>query len=137
MREEKTRKIEEGKIGKGQELTLRGKITRLYEGSGLIVRCPECKRQILRNICVVHGEVNGIYDLRVKARFENERTSQILLPKEAAEDILGITLDEAKKLGEGATIERAKSALLERNFEIQGSKLGSGNILVKTIKRLT
>jgi ssDNA-binding replication factor A large subunit len=46
-------------------VTLRGRITRLYEGSGLIVRCPECMRHILDNLCDVHGDVHGVYDLRV------------------------------------------------------------------------
>lgn len=46
-------------------------------------------------------------------------------------------MDEVKELGEAGVMEKLKLTLLGRDFEIQGARLGSGNILVKTIKRLT
>lgn len=39
---------------------LKGKIIQIYDGSGLIQRCPECDRWIIDNFCMVHGDVTGI-----------------------------------------------------------------------------
>ncbi|MEE8168902.1 MAG: hypothetical protein V3T58_08540, partial [Candidatus Hydrothermarchaeales archaeon] len=74
-----------------------GKIVKIYDGSGLIARCPKCKRQILDNFCIVHSDVEGFYDLRIKARFEySEGYKALLLNKEMTEGVLGFNLDEAK-----------------------------------------
>jgi DNA primase large subunit len=120
---------------RGARATLKGRITQIYGGSGLIQRCPKCKRRIMNDLCVVHGDVEGAYDLRIKARFENERTTQILLLREAAESILGITLEEARKIGEAAVLEKIR-LLAEKNFEVRGERLRGGNFLVKSIRRL-
>jgi hypothetical protein len=32
-----------------------GKITQIYDGSGLIQRCPKCNRWIIDNFCIVHS----------------------------------------------------------------------------------
>lgn len=129
------RKAEAGGAVKEKEIPLRGKITQIYEGSGLIMRCPECKRQILNNLCVVHGDVQGIHDLRIKAKFDDGKLNQILLLRDVAENILGITLEDAKKLGDAAVLEKIRDSLIRKNFEIQGTKLSGGNFLVKMIRR--
>ena len=41
-------------------LKLNGKITQIYDGSGLIQRCPKCNRWIIDNFCIVHSDVEGV-----------------------------------------------------------------------------
>lgn len=118
--------------------TLRGKITQIYDGSGLIQRCPKCNRWIIDNFCMVHSDVEGIWDLRIKARFENgtERCT-LIFKRGITEEIVGITLEEAIKLGEAGTLARIRQALLGRRFEIGGDRLKGGtNFLVKAIREV-
>lgn len=114
-----------------------GKITQIYDGSGLIQRCPKCDRWIIDNFCIVHSDVEGIWDLRIKARFDdgNERYT-LIFKKEMTEKSAKITLEEAKKLGEAATLERMRETLIGKQFEIEGVKLNGGNFLVKDIKEV-
>jgi ssDNA-binding replication factor A large subunit len=117
---------------------LRGRITQIYDGSGLIQRCPKCNRWIIDNFCMVHSDVEGIWDLRIKARFENrnERCT-LILKRGVTEEIVGITLEEAIKLGEAGTLERIREALLGKRFKIGGDRLkGSNNFLVKAIREV-
>ena len=125
------------KVTETNESNRSGKITQIYDGSGLIQRCPKCDRWIIDNFCIVHSDVEGIWDLRIKARFDNGKVRcTLIFKKDATEKSVGITLEEAKKLGEAATLERIKEALVGKNIEIGGVKLSGGNFLVKDIRRV-
>ena len=119
--------------------TLQGSITLIYDGSGLIQRCPKCNRWIIDNFCMVHSDVNGIWDLRIKARFDDgKERCTLIIKREVTEQIVGITLEEAIKLGEAETLERIRHTLLGKRFEIGGDKLkGSNNFLVKAMRAVT
>jgi replication factor A1 len=115
-----------------------GGITQIYDGSGLIQRCPKCNRWIIDNFCIVHSDVEGIWDLRIKARFDNgnERCT-LIFKRGVTEEIARITLGEARKLGEAATLERIREALIGKMFEIRGDRLkGGNNFLVKEIREV-
>ncbi|RZN38419.1 MAG: hypothetical protein EFT35_04775 [Methanophagales archaeon ANME-1-THS] len=118
--------------------TLIGEITQMYDGSGLIQRCPKCDRWIIDNFCMVHSDVEGVWDLRIKARFDNgQERYTLIFKKEVTEKIARLTLAEAKLLGEAATLERIGHAVLGKRFEIGGDKLKSGNnFLVKAIREV-
>ncbi|HUV79686.1 MAG TPA: hypothetical protein VMW40_02505 [Candidatus Bathyarchaeia archaeon] len=114
---------------------LNGRITQIYDGSGLIQRCPKCNRWIIDNFCMVHSDVEGTWDLRIKARFDDgKERCTLIFKKEMTEKSVGITLEEARKLGEAATLERIKNTLVGKNIEIEGVKLNGGNFLVKDIR---
>ena len=116
---------------------LNGRITQVYDGSGLIQRCPKCNRWIIDNFCMVHSDVEGIWDLRIKARFDDgKERCTLIFKKEMTEKSVGITLEEARKLGEAATLERIKNTLVGKNIEIEGVKLNGGNFLVKDIREV-
>ena len=51
--------------GGGVDVTIRGILIDLREGSGLVYRCPECRRVLRKGACRIHGEVKGNADLRV------------------------------------------------------------------------
>ena len=102
----KTRKV-------GSKLS--GKITQIYDGSGLIQRCPKCNRWIIDNFCIVHSDVAGVWDLRIKARFDDGRERcTLIFKKDMTEKSANITLEEARKLGKAATLERIRKHCLVR-----------------------
>ena len=106
------------------KFALCGKITQIYDGSGLIQRCPKCNRWIIDDFCMVHSDVEGIWDLRIKARFDAGKGRRTLIfKKDITEKSANITLEEAKKLGEAATLARIKEALVNRNFKVAGIEL--------------
>ncbi len=118
-------------------LKLSGKVTQIYDGSGLIQRCPKCNRWIIDNFCMVHSDVEGIWDLRIKARFDDGKERYTLIfKKDMTEKSADITLEEAKKLGEAATLERMRETLIGKHFEIGGVKLKGGNFLVNDIREV-
>lgn len=125
------------KAAETNKIALSGKITQIYDGSGLIQRCPKCNRWIIDDFCIVHSDVKGIWDLRIKARFDNGKVRcTLIFKKDATEKSVGITLEEAKKLGEAVTLERIREALVGRNIEVAGVKLSGGNFLVKDIRKV-
>lgn len=116
-----------------------GAIVDIQSGSGLIKRCPECNRALVKGACGEHGKVEGIYDLRVKAVMDDgERVQDILLNREITEALTGITLDKAREmateaLDQAVVLDLIKSKLVGRYFVVTGAKLDRF-ILVETIK---
>jgi ssDNA-binding replication factor A large subunit len=130
-------KTPDKKAADTNDLKHNGRITQIYDGSGLIQRCPKCNRWIIDDFCIVHSDVEGIWDLRIKARFDDgKERCTLIFKKDVTEKSVGITLKEAKKLGEAATLARMKEALLNRNIEVGGVKLSGGNFLVKNVRKV-
>ncbi|MDP2844448.1 MAG: replication factor A, partial [Candidatus Methanoperedens sp.] len=119
-----------------------GAIVDIQSGSGLIKRCPECNRALVKGACGEHGKVDGIYDLRVKAVMDDgEKVQDILLNREVTEALVGITLDQAKDmateaLDQAVVLDVIKSKLVGRYFIVSGAKLDRF-ILVDTIRQDT
>ncbi len=116
-----------------------GAIVDIQSGSGLIKRCPECNRALVKGACGEHGKVEGIYDLRVKAVMDDgEKVQDILLNREVTEALTGITLEKAKDmateaLDQAVVLDMIKSKLVGRYFVVSGAKLDRF-ILVDSIK---
>jgi replication factor A1 len=119
-----------------------GAIVDIQSGSGLIKRCPECNRALIKGACGEHGKVDGIYDLRVKAVMDDgEKVQDILLNREVTEALVGITLDQAKDmateaLDQAVVLDVIKSKLVGRYFTVSGAKLDRF-ILVDSIRQDT
>ena len=76
-----------------------GAIVDVQSGSGLIKRCPECNRALVKGACGEHGKVEGVYDLRIKAVLDDgEKVQDILMNREMTEAFTGITLEKAKEM---------------------------------------
>ncbi|MGI5944925.1 MAG: Single-stranded DNA binding protein, partial [Methanosarcina flavescens] len=76
-----------------------GNVVSVRPGSGIISRCPECGRVIQKGNCRVHGKVEGIRDMRIKAILDDGTGSMsVMFPRELAEIIYGKTLEEAEQL---------------------------------------
>ncbi|MBC2698424.1 MAG: replication protein A [ANME-2 cluster archaeon] len=118
-----------------------GAMVDIQSGSGLIKRCPECNRALIKGVCGEHGKVEGSYDLRIKAVMDDGVSVQdSLLNREISEQLTGITLDEAKQmateaLDQSVVLEMFKEKLLGRYYLVKGPKLDR-NILVEDISLL-
>ena len=78
-----------------------GTIVKVHDGSGLIRRCSEedCNRVLENGECPVHGDVDGEFDIRIKAVLDNgEDTTNINLGRELTEKVTGISMEDAKSI---------------------------------------
>lgn len=115
---------------------LQGIIIKIHDGSGLIQRCPKCNRHVLNNLCVVHGDIEGVEDIRIKATLkQNNAQHWLILKREATEKALEIDLEKAKKLGKDAVLEKINTTLLGKKFQVEGKWL-TKNFLVREIRRV-
>jgi len=90
------------------DAVVEGVVIEVREGSGLIMRCPECKRALQKGTCKVHGRVEGYPDLRIKAILDDGSGAvSAVLGRELTEKLIGSTLDEC--------MAKAKEAM---NFDV-------------------
>jgi replication factor A1 len=90
--------------GGAADATVRGAIIEVREGSGLIMRCPECRRALQKGSCKVHGRVEGVPDLRIKAIVDDGSGAvSAVLGRELTERLTDSTLDEC--------MDKAKKAM--------------------------
>ncbi len=130
-----------------QCITMTGIIISVSSGSGLIKRCPECNRRIIKGTCREHGNVEGIYDLRLKAHFQDSvpstpaKTYELILNANLVEKIAGINLQKAKEMAlEQFDMDVVTSALsdkvLFKHFIVKGTQMPV-DFLVEDIKPAT
>jgi len=118
---------EEVVVGRAEQ-EISGAIIDVQSGSGLIKRCPECSRVIVKGHCAEHGEVSGVYDLRVKGVLDNgEIVSDALFNREMTERLTGITLEAAKEmameaLDQNVAADAIKAVVIGRYYRLRGNK---------------
>ena len=109
--------------------TYSGAMVDIQTGSGLIKRCPECKRALLKGACPEHGKIKGEYDLRIKVVLDSGTTSQdILINRELTEELVGLSLESAiamaaDALDPGVVLDKLKHELIGRYYTASGHKL--------------
>lgn len=115
-----------------------GALVDIQKGSGLIKRCPTCKRSLAKGICSEHGKVEGTYDLRIKGVIDDGlRVQDVLINRETTERLVGLTLEEAKQMAMEALDHEVvcnlmESKLVGRYFSVTGPRVDR-YILVETI----
>ena len=122
---------EEIEVGDNSE-TVEGALVDVQSGSGLIKRCPKegCTRVLQNGRCAEHGEVDGEFDLRIKAVLDDGHEVQdVIFNREATEALTGIELDEAKQLAKDAldttvVADEMRADILGRYFTVTGPTLG-------------
>ena len=80
---------------------IEGALVDMQSGSGLIKRCPkeDCTRVLQNGRCNEHGEVEGEFDLRIKAVVDDGIDAhEVIFDKEATEELTGLSLEEAKEM---------------------------------------
>ncbi|MDD3043609.1 MAG: replication protein A [Methanosarcinaceae archaeon] len=106
-----------------------GAMVDIQTGSGLIKRCPECKRALVKGACAEHGKVKGEYDLRIKAVLDNGISTQdALINRELTEKAVGLSLDDAiamaaEALDPGVVLDKLKQKLIGRYYTVSGPKV--------------
>ena len=107
------------------DVEAQGTIIEIRPGSGVIMRCPECNRSLQDSQCSVHGEVEGVPDLRVKIIIDDGTGAvSSVLNRELTEELLGKTLDECKKMKNDVLLDEINKALFSRKISIVGNALG-------------
>ncbi|MCK5560021.1 MAG: hypothetical protein KAJ51_05485 [Thermoplasmata archaeon] len=87
------------KIGGSTGVAIEGIVLDIKKGSGLIHRCPECKRVLQKSMCMVHGKQEGVADLRVKAVVDDGTgTLSVVISKNATEKVLSRSLEDCEAL---------------------------------------
>ncbi len=96
------------KVGGGLDITIDGLVVDVKNGSGIIKRCPQCNRSILRGVCTVHGQVDGVPDLRLKVVVD-DGTGAIgaIINRADTEKLTGVTL----KMAEGLAMAQGESVV--------------------------
>lgn len=120
---------------------IEGAIVSVSSGSGLIKRCPTCKRVLSKGACSEHGKIDGTYDLRIKATLDDgENTYTILFQKELTETLTGIDLNKAiamaaDALDQKVVMEVIEKMLIGRYYRVEVTPL-SELMIVKGIDSL-
>ncbi len=124
-----------------QSVTVTGIISGISSGSGLIKRCPQCRRKLSKGSCAEHGRVEGLFDLRLKAVLQDSEPSNppeshdLVIKASLVEKLTGISLKKAIELAEEAldtavVADHLKEKVLFRYYRVTGAQL-SGNFLVE------
>lgn len=118
-----------------------GALVDVQKGSGLIKRCPVCKRSLAKGVCSEHGKVDGTYDLRIKAVLDDGRRVQdVLINRETTERLVDLNLEEAKQMAMEALDHEVvrsmiESKLMGRYYSITGPRVDR-YLLVESINEM-
>ncbi|WP_160135676.1 replication factor A [Halococcus salsus] len=115
-----------------EDVVSEGAFVALRPGSGLIKRCPEedCTRVLQDGECSAHGAVDGEFDLRMKAVFDDgQGIESVIFDAEATEALTGMTVDEATDmamdaLDQSVVVDELREQVLGRYYEVTGPVVG-------------
>lgn len=130
--------------GGAADVTLRGIIIDVKPGSGLVLRCPDCKRVVQKGVCRVHGQVKGTPDLRIKAAIDDGTGALLaVLGRELTEKLTGRKLEDYIRLvAELANPDAVRAEMMEkiiaRPMEVAGNVTADdyGLMLIATSARM-
>lgn len=113
-------------------VSVEGALVDIQSGSGLIKRCPDddCTRVLQNGRCSEHGDVEGEFDLRIKAALDDgESVHEAIFNEEATEELTDITLDEAKEMAMDAldtavVADDIRDMILGQYYRVAGPELG-------------
>lgn len=88
-------------LPKTRNVEIRGEVVSLTSRAGAFFRCPECRRTVKDGVCMVHGAVEPIKDLRIGLRvITNSGEVALEFSGERAEKMLGVSAENAHSLPE-------------------------------------
>ena len=114
-------------VGGGLDVLVSGSLVDIRNGSGLIKRCPECRRSVLNDECITHGRVDAQPDLRIKAVLDDGTGAlTCIINRELSESLAGMTMEEAMRMAEehhdpDVVAKEMETRLLARRAEIRGN----------------
>ncbi|MUV89070.1 hypothetical protein GJ629_03445 [Halapricum sp. CBA1109] len=110
-----------------------GTVVAIQTGSGLIKRCPQedCSRVLNKGRCSDHGQVDGEFDLRIKAVLDDgDRAINAIFDAEATTELVGLSFEEAKQMAMDAMTAEVvedyiQTRIVGRTYALSGSVVGS------------
>lgn len=112
--------------GGGYDIAVDATVVDVREGSGLIERCPTCRRVIRRGHCRSHGEVDAEEDLRVKAVLDDgTAAATAILGSAITATIYGGSVEAAVEAAKDAMnqdviMARIRERLVGRHVRVRG-----------------
>jgi len=113
-------------------VTVGGAIVAIQEGSGLIKRCPEsdCTRVLSGERCAEHGDVEGAFDLRIKAVVDDgSRSINAIFDAAATTAVSGLSMADAQAMAMDAldtsvVVDELAERVFGRPYRITGPVVG-------------
>ena len=112
------------------DIEIEGTVIRIREGSGIVLRCPDCNRVLQDDNCSIHGKVSGTIDLRVKLDIDDGTgTVAAILGKQLTEKLLATTIKELQKNSDSSTDQQSINELINKilfahRIRLRGNALG-------------
>ena len=111
--------------GSRRGISTSGTIVAINDGSGIIERCPECRRMLRDGSCTEHGAQRGEEDLRLRFVLDDGvSNANLFLGKEPAEEFLGMGMDEIKSeissIGKEVFVSNLRRRVLARKMTVHG-----------------
>jgi replication factor A1 len=104
------------------DVSVEGRVIEIQQGSGFILRCPECKRMLQDGNCRDHGPVEGVADLRIRCIIDDGSGSvSTIFNRELSEEILGKTIDECKEMQPDLLMDHMREKLFAQMFFLKGN----------------
>ena len=106
-------------------ISTKGTIVSVREDSGIIYRCPECRRVLRDGECATHGSQDGNMDVRLRMVLDNGKsTISLIVNKSATESLLGMSqADISSNVSENGSmqfIQDLRERLLGRELLANG-----------------
>ena len=113
-----------GRVG----VSTTGLIVSIRDDSGLIQRCPECRRVLRDGVCQDHGAQDGQEDVRLRLVMQGERsTISIFLNRESALALLDTDIEGLRAAitehGAMAWVQTLRARFLGRSATVRGRLL--------------
>ncbi len=109
------------------DVELLGNVVAVRDGSGLIQRCPECRRVTQKGHCRSHGSVEGVDDLRVKAILDDGTASvTVILDATLTSEVYGGDVDDARAEARDAmdhevVADSISARIVGREYRVRGT----------------
>ena len=113
------------KGGSRRGISTSGVIVAINSGSGIIERCPECRRMLRDGSCSEHGPQRGDEDLRLRFVLDNGVSNvNLYMGRESSEGFLGMSMDDVKSeisnISNDAFISNLRNRVLSRKVIVHG-----------------
>ena len=113
------------KGGSRRGISTSGIIVAINSGSGIIERCPECRRMLRDGSCSEHGPQRGDEDLRLRFVLDNGVANvNLYMGREASERFLGMSMEDVKSeissIGNDAFVSNLRNEVLSRKAMVHG-----------------
>ena len=117
-----------GRIG----VKTQGVFVSIRDDSGLIMRCPDCRRTLKDGVCSIHGEVEGNQDIRLRFVIDDGAGNvSVILNSECTQMLLGMDEKQIKarvqELGDDGFVADLRRQYFSKTICVSGRFLKDEN----------